>query len=415
MKQILLFLCILFTGIAANAQKAVTGDLEVKTSLTLATKKVTGISNDTTGGSKNANALITEFAAKRYADSMKYTLPTATTTILGGIKIGADFSITSGVLNAHPNVVTGGSIPYLSSGGLFIEDNTGLSFDGNNLNVGHSGFSNFVGLLINGGRGAIYASGFGMTFNMSGGTPVDPSKHMRWQNSQYEYMHAFTTGTGYSTWKHYLDVYTNLRVRNLSVDSTAPTTRGTPKMVITDQDGQLSFQAIPAAGGSLPSGTGFVKSAGTTISFDNNNYATITQLGAKLDSSYKNKLALPLFITPADTTIHIDTVSLTTAGVLKPGYITKNNDTLATKADVRAAGGGGLTSANFVYNEVPSGTVNGSNTVFTLANTPVTGKIVFFQNGPALKLTTYWSISGNTITFVTAPATGAEIFCNYIK
>jgi hypothetical protein len=178
-----------------------------------------------------------------------YSLPTASTSVLGGVKIGTDFSIVSGVLNAHPNVVTAGSVPYLNGSGVMVEDNTGLSYDGNNLIVGHSGFSNTVGLLLNGGRASILASGFGMTLTMQGGIPVDASKNFRVINSQYEYIHGFTTGSGYADWKHYMDVETNFRVRNMSVDSTAPAIRGTPQMVVTDRDGQFSFQTIPSGGG----------------------------------------------------------------------------------------------------------------------------------------------------------------------
>jgi hypothetical protein len=41
----------------------------------------------------------------------------------------------------------------------------------------------------------------------------------------------------------------------------------------------------------------------------------------------------------------------------------------------------GLTASNFVDKEIPSGSINGSNTTFTLANTPVSGSEHLYLNG----------------------------------
>lgn len=40
----------------------------------------------------------------------------------------------------------------------------------------------------------------------------------------------------------------NVRIASLDTDLTAPTTSGTTKMVITDANGQLSFDNIPSSG-----------------------------------------------------------------------------------------------------------------------------------------------------------------------
>jgi lysophospholipase L1-like esterase len=74
-----------------------------------------------------------------------------------------------------------------------------------------------------------------------------------------------------------------------------------------------------------------------------------------------------------------------------------------------------LNSADYIVRETPSGTVNSSNTVFTLANTPVTGKEMIFLNGLLQMLTDDYTISGATITFITAPFTGDKIRATYIK
>lgn len=69
----------------------------------------------------------------------------------------------------------------------------------------------------------------------------------------------------------------------------------------------------------------------------------------------------------------------------------------------------------FVFNETPTGTVNGVNTSFTIANTPLTGSVKVFVNGLRKKLTTDYSVSGTTITFVDIPATGSDIIIDYMK
>lgn len=62
----------------------------------------------------------------------------------------------------------------------------------------------------------------------------------------------------------------NVEIPILDTDGTAPTTSGTPKMVITDGTGQLSFDDIPSGGGGVTS-----VSAGLGMSF-----STITSTGS---------------------------------------------------------------------------------------------------------------------------------------
>lgn len=69
----------------------------------------------------------------------------------------------------------------------------------------------------------------------------------------------------------------------------------------------------------------------------------------------------------------------------------------------------------YIVNEIPSGTVNGTNAAFTLANTPVTGKVQVFKNGLLQLETDDYTISGGTVTFVVAPLTGSKIRITYIK
>ena len=66
--------------------------------------------------------------------------------------------------------------------------------------------------------------------------------------------------------------------------------------------------------------------------------------------------------------------------------------------------------------EVPTGTVNGSNTNFTLSQTPVEADaMLVFLNGIQQKKTTDWTVSGTTLIFVVAPAVAQQITVQYVQ
>jgi hypothetical protein len=92
--------------------------------------------------------------------------------------------------------------------------------------------------------------------------------------------------------------------------------------------------------------------------------------------------------------------------------------TLGTTAIVYVANtSNGLTSANFVDKEVPSGSINGSNTSFALSNTPVAGSEHVYLNGILQEAGAGndYTISGATITLLTAPLSGEKIRVSYRK
>lgn len=76
--------------------------------------------------------------------------------------------------------------------------------------------------------------------------------------------------------------------------------------------------------------------------------------------------------------------------------------------------GGGGSSFTIIKNEVPSGVIDGSNTVFTLAHTPLYG-IELILNGATLKpgASEDYTITGLTITFAIPPASSSLIICHY--
>ena len=85
---------------------------------------------------------------------------------------------------------------------------------------------------------------------------------------------------------------------------------------------------------------------------------------------------------------------------------------LTSVAGSGGAGGMGLT---ITVREVPSGAVNGVNTVFTTAYAPVNGSEQVFVNGQLLQVTTDYSISGNSITLNSAPSGSEIVLVTYIR
>lgn len=78
---------------------------------------------------------------------------------------------------------------------------------------------------------------------------------------------------------------------------------------------------------------------------------------------------------------------------------------------------GTLSPSNFVTEETPSGTINGSNTTFTLANTPTAGTVKLYLNGVRQKsgAGNDYTISTTTITMTTAPVSGDVLLVDYMK
>jgi len=78
---------------------------------------------------------------------------------------------------------------------------------------------------------------------------------------------------------------------------------------------------------------------------------------------------------------------------------------------------GTAVSGKFVTRETPAGVVNGSNTSFVLGNTPVAGSESVFLNGILQEpgAGNDYTISGSTITYLTAPVTGDKVRVSYVK
>jgi hypothetical protein len=108
-------------------------------------------------------------------------------------------------------------------------------------------------------------------------------------------------------------------------------------------------------------------------------------------------------------------LSSTASGLTAPSAgMVKSNGTVLQAA---TAGTDYMAPADFVTRETPTGTVNGSNTTFTLANTPIAGTEQVFLNGLLQEpgAGNDYTISGTTITYLTAPLAGDKIRVNYQK
>lgn len=67
-----------------------------------------------------------------------------------------------------------------------------------------------------------------------------------------------------------------------------------------------------------------------------------------------------------------------------------------------------------VIGETPAGALNGTNAVFTLQNAPIPGTLILYQNGVRQQFGGDYTLSGGTISFAAAPATGDILSADYL-
>jgi hypothetical protein len=81
-----------------------------------------------------------------------------------------------------------------------------------------------------------------------------------------------------------------------------------------------------------------------------------------------------------------------------------------------ACGTGAGSTVTFIDSETPTGTVNGTNTVFALANAPnPSASLAVFRNGLLMEANADYTLSGNAVTFLSTsiPQTGDQILASY--
>jgi hypothetical protein len=138
-------------------------------------------------------------------------------------------------------------------------------------------------------------------------------------------------------------------------------------------------------------------------------YATGSASGTVTSASVVSANGFAGSVATATSTPAI-TLSTTVTGVLK------GNGTSISAAS-NTAGADYVNASNFITRETPSGTVNGSTTAFTLANTPIAGTEQVFLNGVLQEpgAGNDYTISGATITYLTAPLSGDRLRVSYQK
>lgn len=106
---------------------------------------------------------------------------------------------------------------------------------------------------------------------------------------------------------------------------------------------------------------------------------------------------------------YVDATPSLTASLSATG--TPDSTTFLRGDNTWASVGGGTTNA---FAETPTGLVNSSNVTYTLANTPAdTDGVIVLLDGVVQYNGVDYTVSGSTITFVAAPATGSSIFAYY--
>ena len=81
--------------------------------------------------------------------------------------------------------------------------------------------------------------------------------------------------------------------------------------------------------------------------------------------------------------------------------------------------GGSVPIGDFVFQEVPTGTINGTNAIFTLANIPHAGTERLYLDGVHMRRGSGedYTISGGTVTFEAGqvPQSGQTLVADYIR
>ena len=170
----------------------------------------------------------------------------------------------------------------------------------------------------------------------------------------------------------------------------------------------LTFTNLPTAG-SIVAGQGLTKTGnqldvnlGNGLQFSSNNIVAKLGLGLAFDGTGSIKISDP----------GIAKILIGDSGGLA-SYVNISGDATLSSAGVLTLASTVAKLTNYIARETPSGTVNGTNAAFTLANTPVSNTEHVYVNGILQELTLDYTISTNTITFVAAPLTGDIIKVSY--
>jgi hypothetical protein len=175
-----------------------------------------------------------------------------------------------------------------------------------------------------------------------------------------------------------------------------------------------------SSGGSYTNGSG-IGIAGTQISaaignglaFDGSQNIAVQTIGSGLLTATGSGVG----ITPAPSAGNI----IVANGSLNPVWVAPSGDVSVSTSGAltvnNTAGTGFLKYTNYVPNETPGGAINGTNTTFTLANTPQVGSLCLYWNGQIQEpgAGNDYTISGSTITMLFTPLSGDKLRAYYFK
>ena len=163
----------------------------------------------------------------------------------------------------------------------------------------------------------------------------------------------------------------------------------------------------PCGSGSAPAGNAAFVDGEIPAGAVNGSNATFTLANIPNPTSslalYRNGLLLQ---ENADYTLSSGSINMQSTAVPQTG------DTLVASYRMSAS----LPGVGFMDQETPAGSINGLNTLFTLAQTPnPSGSLAVFRNGVRLKSGVDYTTAGNSITFGsgTVPQTGDILQCSY--
>ena len=173
----------------------------------------------------------------------------------------------------------------------------------------------------------------------------------------------------------------------------------------------LSGIAYTNGSGLSLTGSAFAVKNGNGIAFDGSNNITVNPNGTSLNVSATG-------VKISDGTggqIVLAGASGAAAMTSITGDVTFGNTGITTVNIT--SGTGFLKYGVFVFNETPTGVVNGSNTAFTLAFAPASSSQQLFLNGQLLEpgAGNDYTIATTAVTMLFAPIAGDKLRVNYIK
>jgi hypothetical protein len=179
----------------------------------------------------------------------------------------------------------------------------------------------------------------------------------------------------------------------------------------------LAFSQFASAG-TVVAGNGLTGTTTFSVLLDTNSCLSVSGTGLKLavaDTTLTVSGSGVKLAALTSANILVGNGSNVATGVAVSGDVTLSNTGVATVSTSTSTGF--IKYSALIVRETPSGATNGSNTSYTLLNTPATGMEQVFLNGVLQEpgAGNDYTISGSTITYLTAPATGDRIRVTYPK